>query len=782
MRMGPVLQSMARISRVLLVVTMMGGCEAKRASSADLSEWERVKRVTVHNSPRRSRYPSIARAGDGALLVLFMRQTAEQETAGQGDLVLARSTDEGQSWSDAEIVYTGREGEPRAVGTITILNSGRIIAPFAEFGEAQTTSRFRLLSSEDNGKRWQVNDPSANVPLIWWAPCGRVIEISDGTLIVPVYGAASQTDLKATIHNCGLLRSRDGGESWGDFSWIAQGGSRMVGAAAISRFSFEGPSVQPLPDGRWLALVTARRLNRTGDGPTAIDEGPGTPQALCRMWSSDEGRTWTNPNHLMPGAWPGVAVAGPDVLCANTLWCGWGEIRLQVSRNGFETFYQGLNAMQREWTRGMVNRPQETPLPPTVPYLAKQWPYEHYGYPSALALDQDNLVVVFADEQRGTEQIDGEKSMSIPWDQERIQAVFYSRRSISEELAEPLPSRPRPRGRWVLAERIIVPNINGQMTQMPSGDLVAPIAGKFSRSSDGGRTWKPIEGINFPGDGHQDGMGFLNSGRWLIAVVTSNQPWSYGGHTEMGLVGGYRTFKREGQAADRHITFWHSDDQGKTWTDSKPFKGPFKWVSPSVSHFIESDDGSIALPVFGCVTDEEMGSYSSSNGVVRSHDGGKTWGDFSFVFRTQPPGPDDYQPEPRYSEMDIAQLPNGHGVAFSRNERITMGPAGWGSTKIALSTDLGRTWRRTGGSLQGVSQQKGVVLPDGGVALAWRAHSWQGSGVAITYDEGRSFDYLLTGPYETVNAFMHGTDEFVVYTSKSHRSDSSAGVYRWVPN
>ena len=203
---------------------------------------------------------------------------------------------------------------------------------------------------------------------------------------------------------------------------------------------------------------------------------------------------------------------------------------------------------------------------------------------------------------------------------------------------------------------------------------------------------------------------------------------------------------------------------------------------PSVSHFIESDDGSIASPVFGCVTDEEMGSYLSSNGVVRSHDGGKTWGDFSFVFRTQPPGPDDYQHEPRYSEMDIAQLPNGHWVAFSRNDRITMGPAGWGSAHVALSTDLGRTWRRTGGSLQGVSQQKGVVLPDGGLTLTWRSTSWQGSGVAITYAEGRSFDYLLTGPYETVNAFMHGTDEFVVFSMKSHRSDSSAGIYRWVPN
>jgi hypothetical protein len=49
-------------------------------------------------------------------------------------------------------------------------------------------------------------------------------------------------------------------------------------------------------------------------------------------------------------------------------------------------------------------------------------------------------------------------------------------------------------------------------------------------------------------------------------------------------------------------------------------------------------------------------------------------------------------------------------------------------------------------------------------------------------DEGRSFDYLLTGPYETVNAFLTRNDEFVVFTARSHRSDSLAGVYHWVPH
>ena len=143
-------------------------------------------------------------------------------------------------------------------------------------------------------------------------------------------------------------------------------------------------------------------------------------------------------------------------------------------------------------------------------------------------------------------------------------------------------------------------------------------------------------------------------------------------------------------------------------------------------------------------------------------------------------GPNDYQSEPRYSEMDIVTLPDGEWVAFSRNEYMVMGPRGWGATAIATSTDGGRSWLRTGSSLVGVSQQTAVVLPDGGIAFTYRTHSWQAPGVSISYDGGRSFAYQLAGPYNTISAFMTNDDEFVVFSAVSTRSDGSAGVYRWI--
>ena len=96
-----------------------------------------------------------------------------------------------------------------------------------------------------------------------------------------------------------------------------------------------------------------------------------------------------------------------------------------------------------------------------------------------------------------------------------------------------------------------------------------------------------------------------------------------------------------------------------------------------------------------------------------------------------------------------------------------MGPKGWAATHVHLSADLGRTRKKTGATLIHGGQQKAVLLPDGDIAFTYRSHSWQNPGVVISYGEERSFEYSLARPYETVDAFAHGEDEFLVFTSKS---------------
>ena len=148
-----------------------------------MNEWARTERIVVFDAPHRVRYPSIAEAMDRSLLVLFTQQNPDQELTERGDLVLTRSIDGGDTWSQPRVVYAGGTGEPRALGTMTRLKNGRLLAPFSELSEQQTRSTVGVLMSEDDGRTWQANAMDATIPLAWWAPCGKIIESAEGALI-----------------------------------------------------------------------------------------------------------------------------------------------------------------------------------------------------------------------------------------------------------------------------------------------------------------------------------------------------------------------------------------------------------------------------------------------------------------------------------------------------------------------------------------------------------------------------------------------------------------------
>ena len=99
----------------------------------------------------------------------------------------------------------------------------------------------------------------------------------------------------------------------------------------------------------------------------------------------------------------------------------------------------------------------------------------------------------------------------------------------------------------------------------------------------------------------------------------------------------------------------------------------------------------------------------------------------------------------------------------------------------SYSTDQGRTWTRPHEGFISGAQQMLVVLPDSGLLISNRSHSWQQPGLYVTYDAGRSWNYAIAGPYSTYSAFLIGEDRIVVFAPHPVHEDVAA-LYHWVPS
>ena len=755
-----------------------------------LGNWERVERVVAYASSGRARYPSMAQAADGSLLILFTQQTPEQEAAGRGDLLLIRSGDGGKNWRQPEVIYRSQAGEPRAVGTLSRLAAGRLIAPFAVLDAAAATSEIGLLQSDDDGRTWSVIEPQIESPLQWLAPTGRVVEQADGTLVMSVHGADSVAALQETVHGCGLLRSDDGGKTWGRYSWIVRGNCPISGAWPESQYSFEAPAVQPLTttsDGRWLAVVTARRLG----------DGPGAPQVLCRLWSEDAGQSWNKPDQLIVGAWAGLAVVGEyTIVCPFAAWAAWGDMRIVFSDDGLASFHQQLELMTWGWMKGMNARMEEAPLPPTVPFMGDNWPYEFFGFPSTWAVDEDRIAVALSRTRAHSGYWHGAEKAIVaegPEQTERIDVIFYERPAAARARGPIKDTAPPATGRWVLAERWELPYIT-MAAELPNGDLVTQEYGddrrprRFLRSSDSGRTWQPLRHANTIGndvDHYRVVLGALRSGRWLGAVARELSASSYAEPRRAVQRGGYPVFGVGGCHYDLEFRVYYSDDEGRTWQGGdQVVRKPLVWAVP-YGRFLELPDGEVLLTGYGVEQAEAVDYYGSSAVLFRSQDAGRTWGEMSVIM----PGgsharSDEPQPNPRHNEVAVQPLPDGTLLAASRTEFFAQGPRGGILPYMcrSISTDGGQTWSHPEpklGSTQGQGQL--LALPGGGVAFISRTTSWQNAGVYISYDLGRTFRYALTSTYAVTSAFVRGTDELVVLSYKWGAGCTPYGAaYRWI--
>ena len=698
-----------------IAILLLGGGPSAAAGAPPVSDdlWSRTERVFAYDAPHRARYPSLTRNEAGELVLLFTHVTKDQESAGLGDVLMIRSADRGKSWSAPTKVYQGTVGEPRTMGTLSKLASGKLVAAVSEMGQGPGPKLVRLLTSQDGGQSWEAGAPLKFPGVRWASPYGRVIGGRQGTRVMAV-GTELFPDAPQEGKICaGLMRSADGGQSWGDFSVIA----------SDPKVSFTQPAVLAAGDNSLVALV-----NNTGE-------------LLYSCRSEDNGYHWTEPQQIQVGRQPQlIRISDQTLAWVFSKGGGWGWIRAGFSYDD-----------GRSWRcdRKVMEHPGE--------------PGGHFGWATGLALDSEHLIVALGKTQRPSLTLDGPTATRpASAEAERIEVVFFKRDPPFPDPAKkhwkPIPLAAR--DRWVPAQglqsgdwpEVFCRKADGQFVgAVEEGDSLLRVSGagqapkyisnpkptvkKLRRSADRGRSWK-TEPMNLPPtvQGSPGLMTQLSTGRLLCAVNNwLLVEWNHETKKVIGHRGGYAIWHPDIQGVQKNRLFvGYSDDDGKTWQGFEEpidISSSFDWAIPN-RPFIERSDGTIIFPVFGDVTEQDTREALNSTALLRSTDGGKTWGDPSIIA---------YDKEHRwtaYNEMVIVPVRDDLWVAFMRTEYRGVGnESGW--TSRTISTDGGYTWSPpelcTLGAAFGAA-----ILPDGGIALGHQG------GIRFTYDLGRTWTRLTS--------------------------------------
>ena len=305
--------------RFFLLLFLAGLVEARGADPIIPTAAEAdLERVDIRRAPkgRYAMYGGLTKLADGEILCVFKvgsldPKTGSPWTVRDETIVATRSSGGGRTWPANEtIIYQDRSTrQENCCGTGYRAKDGKLLHPFyilnadyEETAQPQNWSRVHLAESSDGGRTWSIR--RLDVPLAIAASFGGILRLDDGTLLLNVYGARRRGTFR---HEAGLLRSRDDGRSWGDYTVIGATADPDGGPARLNE-----TSVAQLADGR---LVSMSRTQYAG-------------YPLYRGVSTDGGRTWSVGPSGLTGLCPAVCYtrsAPPGGVLAIIYHDRWGK-------------------------------------------------------------------------------------------------------------------------------------------------------------------------------------------------------------------------------------------------------------------------------------------------------------------------------------------------------------------------------------------------------------------------------------------------------------------------
>lgn len=273
---------------------------------------------TIYRDGEYVAFPNLARLADGTVICAFRHALDRQKEYGRvthvdptAKDVFITSPDGGHSYdSDLHVIIDDEMSEQDPC--VNVLSDGRIIVTYfrwnlqpigtgaAKWGEAPFRQFGRSLHdkydcfpeglaysiSDDNGKTWRhmPTQRMENVPE-GASVRGSMVELPDGTLLLPFYGAMTVSELS----RCGLLRSTDRGETFSYYS--------LMGLDTDCKKNYLEPGLYRAPSGKIIAFFRTQ-----SDWKIPGTDFEDTYLNLHIAVSEDDGKTFA-PVQEIEGVW-----------------------------------------------------------------------------------------------------------------------------------------------------------------------------------------------------------------------------------------------------------------------------------------------------------------------------------------------------------------------------------------------------------------------------------------------------------------------------------------------
>ena len=204
---------------VRLALALMGSCAVVSALAEEGAPKPRViSRGWAAGSYQA--FPDACRLANGDLLCVFYAgyghvSLPRPDWPRGGRICLVRSEDEGRTWTEPRVLYDGPDDDRDP--HVAQLRDGTVVCsffPYRQGAGGKVEFETAVVTSRDGGWSWES---SHRVLAPGWAVSAPVRTLSDGTCLLGVYQEEG-----ATAYG-GVLRSSDGGRTWGGVVPIGKG-------------------------------------------------------------------------------------------------------------------------------------------------------------------------------------------------------------------------------------------------------------------------------------------------------------------------------------------------------------------------------------------------------------------------------------------------------------------------------------------------------------------------------------------------------------------------------